>query len=145
MQIHTTRFGTVDVDERQVITFPGGLIGFPAGQRFALMDRPEIRPFQWLQALDDTELAFIVIDPNVFFPDYDAEIDAVDAQALGIETQEDALVLVIASVGGASGARVTVNLLAPIIIGAQQRLAAQIIQDPTLWSVQTPVPSRQEG
>ncbi len=145
MQIQTGRFGTVEITERQIITFPSGLIGFPAGQRFALIDRPEIRPFQWLQALDDINLAFIVIDPNVFFPEYDAEIDAVDAQALGIEKQEDAVVLVIASVGGSDEPGVTVNLLAPIIIGAQQRLAAQIIQDPANWSVRTPIVPRQEG
>ena len=37
MNVQTTRFGVVDVDENRIITFPAGLLGFPSSKHYALL------------------------------------------------------------------------------------------------------------
>ena len=39
MEIKTSRFGILTVDEQRLMTFPRGLLGFPNRQRFALFRR----------------------------------------------------------------------------------------------------------
>ena len=42
MEIQSTRFGRLNVDDDRVMTFPNGLLGFPSYTRFALV-RKELR------------------------------------------------------------------------------------------------------
>ena len=39
MDVETTRFGAVSVDEDRLITFPAGLLGFSAYKPYALLSR----------------------------------------------------------------------------------------------------------
>src|ERR1700722_17486530 len=74
MEIQTSRFGRMTVDEERVMTFPRGLLGFPNHNRFALIQTGEENYFFWLQSIDDPSLAFVVTDPTVFFKDYQAPL-----------------------------------------------------------------------
>ena len=65
MNVHTTRFGTVDLDEKRIITFPAGLLGFSSFKSFALLQPDDEGVFFWLQSLDSPELAFVVTDPTL--------------------------------------------------------------------------------
>ena len=62
------------VDDERVITFPGGLLGFPDHTRFALIQTGEENYFFWLQSVDEPNLAFVVTDPSIFFKDYEVPI-----------------------------------------------------------------------
>ena len=58
MQIETTRFGALDIEERKVIQFPDGLPGFEDRRLFTLVphhtaDGGKGSPFVWLQSLED--------------------------------------------------------------------------------------------
>src|SRR6478609_2678770 len=74
MDIATTRFGRLEVNEERIITFPHGLLGFPQHQRFALIQTGEENYFFWLQSVDEPSLAFVVTDPSIFFKDYEVPI-----------------------------------------------------------------------
>ncbi len=37
MNVETTRFGAVDVDENRILTFPAGLLGFSSFKSYALL------------------------------------------------------------------------------------------------------------
>ena len=88
------------------LTFPAGLIGFPQAQRFVLVEwGGDDSPFRLLRSLDDEGLAFVVVPPDLFFPDYEPEL----------EVGEHDVVLVIVTVPD----RVqdaTANLLGPLVI-----------------------------
>jgi len=71
MDIATTRFGRLEVNEERIISFPKGLLGFPQYQRYALIQTGEENYFFWLQSVDEPTLAFVVTDPAIFFKDYD--------------------------------------------------------------------------
>src|SRR5688500_20181301 len=70
MEIDTTRFGRISVDDDRIMTFPRGLLGFPDHGRYALIQTGEENYFFWLQCVDEPNLAFVVTDPSIFFKDY---------------------------------------------------------------------------
>ena len=74
MEIQSTRFGRIVVDDDRLMTFPQGLLGFPDQARYALVQTGTDNYFYWLQAVEDPNLAFVVTDPNLFFKDYDVPL-----------------------------------------------------------------------
>jgi len=133
LTIQTKTMGEIAIDERQVITFPAGLIGFEDFTRYALLDAPQ-KPYFYLQSLQTPDLNFILLDPFLFRPDY--TIDAPDEYTtqLGIKTPEDALVLVLVTVPPGGGA-VTASLMGPLLISRTTRLGVQLVLADPRWSV----------
>ncbi|MFQ3547877.1 MAG: flagellar assembly protein FliW, partial [Termitinemataceae bacterium] len=74
MKVATKAYGLVDVDERQKISFPYGLFGFENLKDYVLLDA-EQQPFFWLQSLDVMKVAFILVNPFLFRPDYELDVD----------------------------------------------------------------------
>ena len=108
------------------LTLVGGLAGFSQGERYALVEVSSASPFFRLCSLDAPGLDFLVVPPAVFFPDYAPEIDDASAARLELTDAEDALLLVVLTVGQDAGSA-TANLMAPIVINARTRQAAQLI------------------
>ena len=52
MIVHTSRFGTVEVDDDRVITFARGILGFPKHKGFVLIQPEADATFYWLQSVD---------------------------------------------------------------------------------------------
>jgi flagellar assembly factor FliW len=119
------------------LTMAGGLAGFPDAERYALVEVPEASPLFLLRSLDVPGLEFVVVPPAVFFPDYAPEIDDASAARLGLIDAEDALLLVVLTVG-ASAADATANLLAPVVINQRTRAAGQILLQGE-WPLRAPL------
>lgn len=126
MKVRTTRFGELEVDEEAIIRFPEGIPGFAEMKRFVLVPHPGGGPFMWLQSADSPELAFAVLEPSTFRPDYEVVLGAEEAAAIELTDEADALVLVITGFGK-DGAAVTANLAAPLVINRRARLGKQFI------------------
>lgn len=131
MTIATKAFGEVDVDERQILEFPEGLIGFQKFKRYALLDAPQ-KPYFYLQSMDLPELAFILVDPFLFRADYAVDVNDELSAALCLKSPEDALILCLVTVPPSGGA-VTANLMGPLVIGKASRLGAQAAQADPRW------------
>lgn len=67
MKVQTKPYGLIDVDERQLISFPTGIFGFETLKRYVLLDAIQ-QPFYWLQSIDVPEIAFVLISPFIFVP-----------------------------------------------------------------------------
>ncbi len=124
----TTRFGELELPPERIISFPRGLIGFPHVLRFALIDHPGGGPFQWLQAVDFPELAFVVADPSLFFSGYSVAVSREELRSIGIERIDEGVVVVILVVPG-DPRKITANLIGPIVINLRDRLARQLVLD----------------
>ena len=57
MNIATTRFGTVEIQEADVLFFEAGLIGFVESKRWVILADTENQAVAWLQCLQDPSLA----------------------------------------------------------------------------------------
>ena len=127
MKILTSRFGAIEIDETAVLTFPSGLLGFPRFTRWVLLDHDREAPFQWLQAVDRGDLAFIVMDPLLVKPDYRIAIAPREVADLGEAAGEDYRVFVILTVPSPDPARVTANLRGPLVLNRRTGLGKQIV------------------
>jgi len=126
MKVETTRFGVLEIDESSTVKMPSGPLGFEEQTMFCLIQhRPETN-FRWLQSVTDPSLAFVVVDPAEFFEDYAIEISDADAETLGLEREEDALVLVVLTVG-AGAKQITANLAAPIVVNSKTLEGMQVV------------------
>ena len=130
MVVETRVFGTVEINDEKIITFPGGIIGFPDLKQFTLL-YDETKPqaaIKWLQSLDEPVFAMPVMDPLVVKADYDPMVEDELLKPLGELNPEEILVLVTVSVPS-DLTQMTVNLQAPIIVNAENRKACQLIVD----------------
>jgi flagellar assembly factor FliW len=125
MLIETTRFGTLDLDERVFITFPWGIPGFEHVKRYVLLEHRQ-GPFQWLQAVDEPGLAFVVCQPEVFGLRYQVPREKV--RPIQVEASEDLVVLVMVSFKR-DQKRVSPHLRGPMLFNSSLRLGYQWSMD----------------
>ena len=112
--------------EGNVITFPGGIPGFPDDERFVLVEEFEDGVFQRLQSLDDPAVAMYVCVPWLFFPDYAPVLSDPEREELAIEAAEDALVFCPVTLDPERDA-VYVNLLGPFVVNSETRQGRQLV------------------
>lgn len=115
---------TTDTATHVDLNLPSGLVGFPLAQRFRLTESEG--GLYDMQCLDIPDMAFVVVAPSPFFPEYSPIIDPETAQRLGIDSADDALVLLLVNLGSedeAPGA----NLLAPVVVNRHTKQAVQVV------------------
>jgi flagellar assembly factor FliW len=69
-----------------------------------------------------------LLDAAVHLPSYAPELSDAQAASIGLDSAADAMLLVVAN-AGSSGAAMTVNLLAPVVVNARTGVGAQFILD----------------
>jgi flagellar assembly factor FliW len=152
----------VEADELPELSFVHPLPGFPGLRRYVLVRLDgeageagedagaaaepaadaagaegaagEVPVLYELRSVEQPELSVLVGVPRAFFPDYTIELDDQACDDLGLHEPADALVLVILS-AAADPASTTANLLAPVVINAHSRTAAQVILTGSEWPV----------
>jgi flagellar assembly factor FliW len=136
MEIETTRFGRLTVDDERIITFPRGLLGFPQHVRYALIQTGEENYFFWLQSVDDPNLAFVVTDPTIFFKDYQYALKEETEQDLALTDRASVQTFVVCN---KVGEWLTGNLQGPLVVNAQNRLGQQIVLNEKKWTTRQPL------
>jgi len=136
MEIQSSRFGVIDVDDDRIMTFPNGLLGFPSYTRFALIQTGDENYFFWLQSVDEPNLAFVVTDPAIFFKDYQVPVREETAQELQLTDPAFVQTFVICN---KVGDWLTGNLLGPIVVNAQNRLGQQVVLTEKKWTTRQPL------
>jgi flagellar assembly factor FliW len=136
MEIETTRFGRMTVEDDRIITFPRGLLGFPSYTRFALIQTGEENYFFWLQSVDEPSLAFVVTDPVIFFKDYDVAL----REEVQLELQlDDPAFMQVFVICNKVDEWLTGNLLGPLVVNANNRLASQVVLTEKKWTTRQPL------
>jgi flagellar assembly factor FliW len=136
MEIETTRFGRLNVEDERLINLPHGLLGFPNHTRYALIQSGEENYFFWLQSVDEPALAFVVTDPSIFFRDYEVPIREETQTELQLTDTNFAQVFVICN---KVEDWLTGNLLGPIVVNAQNRQASQVVLTEKKWTTRQPL------
>ncbi|MBI5014493.1 MAG: flagellar assembly protein FliW [Deltaproteobacteria bacterium] len=139
MIIETRVFGAVEIDDAKLVRFVGPMLGFEGAERYALMDPNPEGPFKALQLVDDPDRCFLVADPSLFFPDYHVQLDAAQVSDLGLDDPAEAAVLVVVTARD-GGARLTANLLGPLVVNAQTFRGKQVVLTGTSYKVDEPLP-----
>ena len=141
MIIPTSRFGNVDLSQADIINFPEGLLGFVNLRRFVLLDDPNDEIFAWLQSCEMPEVAFPVLEPELFAADYKINISKTDMEALKLKSMERVRFFSIITIPE-DATQMTANLKAPIVINVADRQARQCVLQDNDLAIREPIFSR---
>ena len=133
-KINTLRFGELEIEEQDVVRFADGIPAFEDEHEFVVLPYEEGTPYMFLQSMMTPELAFLMTDPFVFFPDYSFELDDENMEKLAINSMDDVLVCTLISVPRSGVADMTTNLLAPVVINRHTMQARQIVLEKTQYT-----------
>lgn len=135
MEINTKAYGTIEIDDKQILKFPTGLFGFETLHDFALLDA-EQQPFFWLQSLDVEQIAFILINPLIFRSDYEPSVVDDELQDIGLSGKDDENLLLLSIVTIPEDQnQMTANLQGPVIINKITKMGRQFISTCPEWKV----------
>ncbi len=135
MTLTGTRFGAIDYEEGDVLTFAEGLIGFENLVHFLLLSPEPDSPFRWLQSMDEPTVAFLVAHPERFVSGYEPEIDDQIAEELAFEESTPRIVFTTASIPPGQPEQLTLNLAGPILINAVTRCGRQVVLDDAAYTI----------
>ena len=132
MLVKTKSSGNIEVDNAHIITIPEGLFGFEEYTKYALIEC-EYKPFMWLQSVQSSELAFLVVDPFIICKDYEIDVDDKELSKIGIVSPSEVCVLVLITIPQ-DGSPVTANRLGPLVINRTNNKAMQTILTNDRWT-----------
>lgn len=136
MRVQTTRFGEQEVDDDKVIRMPDGMLGFPE-KRFILLTPPNLGPFCWFQAVDNPELAFVVVDATQCVPDGTFALTQEESRLLELAERSEVLFLLVVTMAS-KPSDITVNLRGPIALNPEKLVARQIVLEGERFSTRHP-------
>ncbi|MBQ7636088.1 MAG: flagellar assembly protein FliW [Lachnospiraceae bacterium] len=129
MEVNTRLFGEITIDDEKVIEFPGGIVGFPDLNKFAIVhdvEKTDGSSLSFLLSLDEPAFAMPVMDPHLVKPDYNPMVEEDLLTNIGKLDPDNTIVLVTVTVPHEIE-KMTVNLMAPVIINAKLKKGAQVI------------------
>jgi flagellar assembly factor FliW len=144
MLIHTINFGDLEIQEEKIIFFKQGVPGFPQIHRFVKLDFEDLKPFQYLQAVDDPPIALLVVNPFSVDPGYAFELAKSDMEEIRTTDTNETSVYAVATIPD-DPEQATVNLMAPIVVNERSKRAKQVILLDSGYSVKHPLVKNAES
>ena len=127
MTIPGSRFGNLDYEDKDIVTFDEGLVGFPTCTRFVLVCPRLDKPFRWLQSIDDPTLAFLLTDPEPYVRGYNPPLSGSIERSLGLDTDTPRIVFTTVNIPRGRPEEMSINLAGPLVINARERKGKQIV------------------
>jgi flagellar assembly factor FliW len=124
MEINT-RFGTQHIDPASVIHFPHGLAGFEQLHEFKLFHEEGKPTVFFLQALEDPDVQFSVVNPDTYQVNYECVLSDEEAATLQLEDPSDIAMLVTLASGGEYDRGIHANFMGPIMLNTSKRIGLQ--------------------
>ncbi|MCB0368084.1 MAG: flagellar assembly protein FliW [Bdellovibrionales bacterium] len=141
MLIQTSRFGQVKLEAEDVLTFPEGLLGFADLRQFVLVDDPSDEIFIWLQSCEAPEIAFPILEPELFEQKYHPTLTKTDNEALKITSADKIRYFSIITIPD-DPTQMSANLKAPIIINLTHKMARQCVLQDNSLAIREPIFSK---
>jgi flagellar assembly factor FliW len=138
MKIETSRFGEIEVDAQSIVNMPQGMLGFSEFTRFVMIQHNQGSPFLWYQAVDEPNLAFVIVDPFTFFPDYEVLLTREDVDVLEAEDFGNLAVFSVVVIPE-NPEEMTANLRGPVVINVEKKIARQVVLNDERYSPHQPI------
>ncbi len=126
MIVNSLRLGQLEVPDEKMIFMERPILGFEHLARFCLVETEDLFPFMWLVSSDDPTVAFLVVNPRVFFPDYRIEVNPKEIAELDIAHTGSVETYVIVTIPE-DPREISVNLQGPILINTENNRAKQLV------------------
>ena len=142
MKVNTTRFGVVTINKKKIIDMPFGMLGFPDKKQFFILQHKENSPFFWYQSVDDPALAFVIMSPFHFMPDYKVDVEKILNEMAWNEEKDNLDLYVVINIPKGLPEKMTANLIGPILINNKTLQAVQMIIADSDYSHKFPLISK---
>lgn len=126
-KVYTSRFGEIEVDEKKIVHFKNGIPAFEDEHEFVILPYEDESPYYFMQSVKTPDLAFLLTIPFLFFNDYTFEIDESTVKELDIKNQDAVFFYSMITIPNGSIRYMTANLVAPIVLNADNMLAKQVV------------------
>ena len=131
MIINTDYYGSVEYTKEELVAFPEGLFGFPDLKNYLPLGLDDgDGSLLLLQSVENPQIAFFLIHPSSFLPDYDPVLQPEELQQLHAKTSGELTFYSICIVHG-DYLENTVNLKCPLAINPVTRQGMQVILNGT--------------
>lgn len=120
--------GSITYNEADRLECPSGLLGFPSLHHFFIHELNEVKPFQYLLSEDNTDLALLVVDPKLLYPDYQLRISREALSDLNMGESDATAVKVIASLNQ-NPADSTLNFKGPLVFNFTKGVFQQVVDE----------------
>ncbi len=127
MKCQSSRFGNFEVKDDALLVFPSGILGFPEWTKYVMLDHDTDAPFKWLQCVEEPQLAFVILDPALFKPDYQITITADALIEIQKQDSDELSVVTILTIPSDDPTAVTANLRGPLVLNHRTRLCKQLV------------------
>src|SRR5580765_4532293 len=114
MLIQTSRFGAVEIKEDDVLDFFEGILGFANLRKFVLLDDPHDEIFAWLQSCELPDIAFPILEPELFIQNYQVALTRHHIEAIKLAANERTRFFSIITIPS-DPTLMTANMKAPIV------------------------------
>ncbi len=138
IKLTSTRFGELEIDDGDVISFPGGIPGFEDRHGWVLIGDPD-NAIMWMQSTEDGGLALPVTTPDAVKLGYNAQIPREALESIGDISDDDLAILIVVTIPQNRPWEMTANLKAPVVINRRLRLGMQAIALNDDYGFQVPV------
>jgi flagellar assembly factor FliW len=126
MKIMTTKFGELNVPEELIIRMTKPVLGFEQLRDYVIIETEDFAPFKWYQSIDNPDIAFVIVNPLLFFPDYVIEVNPKEIEELRVSSVTDIITYAIVTIPR-DYTKMTANLQGPLLINSQTNLAKQLV------------------
>lgn len=133
----------VTVQQKDVIRFDEGILGFPDSHRYILVPHETDSPFAWLQSVDEENLAFLLINPACVKPDYVVQLPVNAADDLRLTDASKGVVFAIVVVPE-DPRKMRMNLRAPVVINFDKKLGRQVVLEDASLDLRYPLLSDED-
>jgi flagellar assembly factor FliW len=134
VKVKTTRFGELELNPSDLVTFAEGLFGFENLKKYFVVDPGDSTLILWLQSTEDEKIAFPIIEPKMFKPDYIAKLLPADLNGLDLDSLQSAKLYSILTIP-ANVTEMSANLKAPVVINSAKKIGKQIVLQDSKLSV----------
>jgi flagellar assembly factor FliW len=139
MNFKSDHFGNMTIDEKDLIDFPAGMIGFSGETKFLLIRQRDNSPIAWLHSATNPALAFPVISLEALAVEYGEETMREAARAAGIDNEPESWSIMLVFAARGKDVPPTVNLVAPVIVDSETRTGAQVLLEGTKYTACEPL------
>jgi len=135
-KIVSGKLGEIEYTDNDIITLSAPILGFPDLNDFILISNDKSYPFLWFQSVQDKDICFILVEPEIFFADYKPQLNKREYKILNIEEDKELKTFGIVVVPD-QPKNATVNLRAPLVVNMEKKLAKQVILEDDKWQIKT--------
>jgi flagellar assembly factor FliW len=126
MKYPTSRFGEIIFEEKDILFLPKGILGFSQLSKYVILENDQYEPFKWLQSVEDSSIAFVIVDPALFFPNFKLEVNEQELDELNFQQTKELITYVVVTVPP-DASQISADLLGPVVINSKKKVAKQVV------------------